>query len=501
MPTQMHRYTLVGFSDELDWREVNFVEPIPRSRICQACGLVTRVTGLLPCRHVFCKKCYEQCRSEDGHCCLLDGEQVLADDVEWMECPVHNLLKRKVKCWNEDRGCGMVLAASELSKHFSKDCDHHSTSCPRCSSVVLCSDVCRHIQSECRDHASSVVPGAAQTITGDKNEIIVALNADINMEAAKIEGRLDQIVNENNCQSNRLEEISHSVNMMKEKLLEISRSNVQESVALSLEAIHETLNGQGENLQLLAGTITKSHEILKEALDGTKLSVEQLKENAGNILRDVLRELSAERSALTETFRKELQDATNTVCSNDSATFASIVDVKDCKRQTNSSAVNVERILPLSTINVMRHEFTVERFKETKESAVSVGYHLYEEKEMYLSGYHLSPGVLFKMVEENVLLCPSIKVNKGIIDNVLQWPFNKDFGLTLKHPSQKKDCQKVAVTSQDAQWFARPDKESNPGCHYAGSSFRLGDLEREGYIVDNKLRVVWELFPKTNEGK
>ncbi|XP_072141002.1 uncharacterized protein [Dermacentor andersoni] len=89
------RYTLVGFSDELDWRPMDFVEPIPAYRICKACGLVPRVTASLPCLHVLCKKCYDRCRHDDGRCCPLDGERVREDDVEWREFPVDNLLKRK----------------------------------------------------------------------------------------------------------------------------------------------------------------------------------------------------------------------------------------------------------------------------------------------------------------------------------------------------------------------------------------------------------------------
>ncbi|KAL1477820.1 hypothetical protein MTO96_035451 [Rhipicephalus appendiculatus] len=139
MPTPGHRYTLVGFSGELDWRELNFAEPIPPSIICNACGLVTRVTAFLPCLHVFCKRCYEQGHNDDVHCCPLDAQRALEAEVQWREFPARNVLKREVKCWNEHRGCDVVLSASELNKHFSKECDHHSTSCPRCFSVVLCS--------------------------------------------------------------------------------------------------------------------------------------------------------------------------------------------------------------------------------------------------------------------------------------------------------------------------------------------------------------------------
>ncbi|XP_037525890.1 RING finger protein 151-like [Rhipicephalus sanguineus] len=171
MPTPRHRYTLLGFSDDLDWRALNFVDPIPPNIVCKACGLVTRVTAFLPCLHVFCKKCYEQCRDNDVHCCPLDGQRAAEEDVHWIEYPVQNLLKRKVKCWNEDRGCDIVLPASELNKHFCKDCDHHSISCPRCSMAVRCNNVCTHLQSECRDHVMSVASANPETNNTGENAI------------------------------------------------------------------------------------------------------------------------------------------------------------------------------------------------------------------------------------------------------------------------------------------------------------------------------------------
>lgn len=115
---QDQRYTLVGFSKQLDWRPLHFVEPIPAYKICDACGLLPRVTVFLPCRHVLCKSCYEQCLLDNGHACPLDGEQFLEGDTQWGDFPLEKLLSRKVKCWNEDNDCEVVMAASEIHKHF-----------------------------------------------------------------------------------------------------------------------------------------------------------------------------------------------------------------------------------------------------------------------------------------------------------------------------------------------------------------------------------------------
>ncbi|KAH7932736.1 hypothetical protein HPB49_002044 [Dermacentor silvarum] len=97
MAPQGQLYTLCGFSQELDWRPLHFVQRIPAHRICKACGVLPRVTVFLPCRHVLCKSCYEQCLLDDGCACLLDSDQFLSEEAEWRDFPLENPLKWKSK--------------------------------------------------------------------------------------------------------------------------------------------------------------------------------------------------------------------------------------------------------------------------------------------------------------------------------------------------------------------------------------------------------------------
>ncbi|KAK8782866.1 hypothetical protein V5799_015795 [Amblyomma americanum] len=103
MPPGSSQYTLVGFSPELDWRPLRFVKPIPPNRLCSACGLVRKRTAWLPCMHVLCDSCYEQSGQEGLHVCPLDGYECPdEDDVDWKDIPAEHLLKREVRCWNEE---------------------------------------------------------------------------------------------------------------------------------------------------------------------------------------------------------------------------------------------------------------------------------------------------------------------------------------------------------------------------------------------------------------
>ncbi|KAL1445299.1 hypothetical protein MTO96_029255 [Rhipicephalus appendiculatus] len=207
---------------------------------------------------------------------------------------------------------------------------------------------------------------------------------------------------------------------------------------------------------------------------------------------DPTQRIDGESGALKETLRKELKDAAKTICCDCAETVAGIVEVKECERRTDSSAVNSEKILALSRINVKRHEFVVQGIKAKKERALSEFQCVHEEKKMYISGYHLSPGVFFAKEGEHVYLYAHIQLHKGVIDDVLQWPFKEKVRFTIKHPSENKECIKEDVPGLPF-CLGKPHKRSNEPRSFWSIPFILDDLEREGYVADDRLRVVWEL--------
>lgn len=148
MPSGYKHYILRGFSEELDLRPLHFVDPLPPARVCSACGHVSQRTGALPCGHFLCGLCYQQqCGPGGERVCPFDGEACTEEGVQWRAFPAEELLMKQVNCWNKASGCSVTVAASELSKHFSRECKHHSTSCPKCSMKVLCKSLCSHIRS------------------------------------------------------------------------------------------------------------------------------------------------------------------------------------------------------------------------------------------------------------------------------------------------------------------------------------------------------------------
>lgn len=147
MSTSSYEYKLLGFSRELDWRPLKFVSPMPPARICSACGLVPDTTGSLPCGHLLCKLCYQGCLVDGVRMCPLDRDVCPEDGVLWRTFPAENLARRQVKCWNEANGCNVTAAASDITRHFQEDCEHHMINCPKCSGTVRPRDLCAHLGS------------------------------------------------------------------------------------------------------------------------------------------------------------------------------------------------------------------------------------------------------------------------------------------------------------------------------------------------------------------
>lgn len=149
-------------------------------------------------------------------------------------------------------------------------------------------------------------------------------------------------------------------------------------------------------------------------------------------------------------------------------------------------------------MNVTKDEFTVNDVEAKKETALSEGSCVYEDNMTYICGYYLSTGVEFRKEGESVFLCAYMRLHKGIIDDVLEWPLCGYLSISVKHPSGKKlriDMGEIpgllraigkhsSITS-DA-WTSTLGICSDRIC--------LDDLESEGYVVDDNIHVVWEIL-------
>lgn len=506
------RYTLFGFSKELDWRPLHFVEPIPAHRICNACGLVPRVTVFLPCRHLLCQTCYEQCLSDDVHSCPLDGEPFHEEDAQWGEFRFDFLLKRKVRCWNEDNGCKVVMAASDLHKHFYEDCAHHSTRCPKCSAFVLTSNICAHRRTDCSNHAAHNMAAASTTHGGSSQEAMFkTLETILEKRVAELRSGLQEVVRDI-TQCDKLTELSHSVNALRDTVMKSSEeqmSATSEAGIATVREIKEDIAWQGSRLNEISLRLDTLGEKMAEAVqDTTKKSSERFQDKNGQAKRDpiaygeVLQNVSQSEGDSNGTIVRARERATKTVCQELTSTAGPRVAPKPNQAQSGAMTAMVtnDHLAWFSTLNVKHFEFHVKGFKKLKDNAVSKGTSCYYRGTTYLGGYCLSPGVYLKKSGNSASVHALVRLNRGVIDRFLPWPFNYALKFTFIDTSKgtRHEFFNIIVGSRNGKRYERPIEERNDGVS-SGAGFHIENFERQGYLGGDEFCVKCELLPPNAE--
>ncbi|KAH9382680.1 hypothetical protein HPB48_023236 [Haemaphysalis longicornis] len=213
-------FTLVGYSNDLDKRPLKFVEPIPPSRICSACGNIPRLMLCLLCGHTLCEPCYENCATPSECACPLDGEVSAQADIISRKYPAENLLRRKVHCWNEANGCLVVLPASQIAEHVRQDCKYHVTRCPTCSVVVLTRDVCAHLKSRCTALVFDETPEPQQRANVNERTHLELFEKKVEQRVLEMNAKLNELSLKSDSVGDKLIEICHNNNHLKEALTE-----------------------------------------------------------------------------------------------------------------------------------------------------------------------------------------------------------------------------------------------------------------------------------------
>ncbi|KAH7947520.1 hypothetical protein HPB52_012642 [Rhipicephalus sanguineus] len=147
-------YTLTGFT-RFERRRLVFLEPMPASRVCSVCGLVSFLVLNLPCGHVFCNFCKVPIVRKQK--CPIDGIKYGKYDAR--ESANSNLESLRVLCWVGGAKCGFVGTLYDVRQHM-KNCDADEYKCPNCGGSVFRRDAVDHCHQCYGGHsvAGSVVP-------------------------------------------------------------------------------------------------------------------------------------------------------------------------------------------------------------------------------------------------------------------------------------------------------------------------------------------------------
>ncbi|XP_037581952.1 uncharacterized protein LOC119465226 isoform X2 [Dermacentor silvarum] len=412
------------------------------------------------------------------------------------------------------------MAASKLYEHFVQECDYHTTSCPKCLAVIPCNNVCAHLRSDCSDHTVSRVSGASQASSSDPEAILRALNSSLDVRVGEMKDRLDEVLSESSAQSDRLNELSHCMNTIKEALLQPSasgtctvQSGVLETAAgvASITAVKQMLMAQGSRLNELSGSISSLGDTLSRAVEDTKrTSLEKLEQNKNNLCMfqadfnehiaesaETLGEISQRLREFKEILLvKDVKHATNLTTSETCATSdGSVTAPREREEQTEQQTPLQQRELTRGSSNTERGIFILKGLKAIKECVNFDGFYDYNGERMYLSGYHILGGVKLVKGDESVTVHLRLKLLKGVNDDSLEWPFYREFKLSALHPLSNQERSCVYLAFRSITHFGKPGPVGNKALFFLERSLSLDDLEREGYVANDKLRLALELIP------
>ncbi|KAH7973419.1 hypothetical protein HPB49_000894 [Dermacentor silvarum] len=129
-------YTLTGFDDFFELREVWFAEPVPAFRVCALCGFLPSLTVRIPCGHVLCDVCLAQ--SAEYEICPFDGETFSLADVRSISFSRSELEQYRVFCCAGGGGsaCGFLGQLSELRSHLTQ-CGNGQAKCAKCLQPIV----------------------------------------------------------------------------------------------------------------------------------------------------------------------------------------------------------------------------------------------------------------------------------------------------------------------------------------------------------------------------
>lgn len=463
MPSQILQYTLVGFSDKLDWRPLRFAKSIPQNKICTACGLVRRNTALLPCLHVLCDFCYEQCAQDGSRVCPVDGLHCHDEDVDWKHFPPNELLKRKVKCWNAGSGCEAVMAASRIIQHFRHECAHHSVCCPKCSATVSCSGMCTHLRWSCHTSETETPPESKCDRRPNCKDGTVSTNS------------VDS-VKEVNKPSFRdaFEEQAHKIEMCLEHIASgiTTYADRLNKMSCDMNAYQESL------MQELAAERTKIHDMFKKSMHAD--SFEVLYRNVNQL----------------ECMFKDVVSLTRETRANLSKIAVSMEAPKTEANEKSLKALDhIKKILRHAKHRVGFCVFFIKSVTSLQDTAVKKGRAVYNSEHVYLCGYCMSPGVELRWDGETVKLHARFRLVKGHMDGEVPWPLEHTVKLSVIHPKGGSKRTIKGKTSRSFKSCQRPKELKNSKYWLLCKSFLLENLISAGYLQDDQLRVMFQLLP------
>lgn len=221
------------------------------------------------------------------------------------------------------------------------------------------------------------------------------------------------------------------------------------------------------------------------------------KENLNDFIRSFnTLNLPGRLGSFEKTLKDGLSNAAIQTQDNFSQIANSIAAVKtEASRNSKSALDHIKSVLHYTKLNAALCMFFVNNVKELKRTAMDTGFATFESEPVYLRGYCISPGVQLVRQDESLKLFATLRLHKGVMDDVVPWPFEHDISLKVMHPKDTEDRALEVKTWRSAKSFQRPTSQSkHSSVCIRADSLNFNRLIREGYVEYDQIRVKLELL-------
>ncbi|KAH9365854.1 hypothetical protein HPB48_021373 [Haemaphysalis longicornis] len=374
----------------------------------------------------------------------------------------------QVHCWNEANGCDAILSASRIAEHVRHDCKHHVSRCPTCSANVLSRDVCTHLKSRCTTLVLHTAPDAPQGTNNDENSHFVALERRVEQRVRELDVRLAQLSLENGSHNDKLVEVCHSINYLKE------------AQAGQFGALAEKF----ERASWQIGSEKRIEERVGE-LDAKLAQLSLDSGSQSDKIVDVSRHINNLKDALTQQFGP--------------ASDRNAAEIKAlCTEKSQSLMTAIQSVLTSAPNDPKTHQWVLKGYAALKEEALNSGWSRSMSDKVYLRRYLISWGIHFAKEGDSVKLLLCIQLHEGREDDFLEWPFGKELKLSIIHPETRNELHRIertaAFVGKFRDSFCRPMDSSNTPIHFYGTMVELADIERDGFVNRDQLLLRFEVL-------
>lgn len=141
-------------------------------------------------------------------------------------------------------------------------------------------------------------------------------------------------------------------------------------------------------------------------------------------------------------------------------------------------------------------QWHLDRWSELKAKAVATGKaaDYYSGIRATFFGYLIVPGVLLEKTASKLLLRSSFYVRKGDFDDFLEWPIEKEFTLSVLHPTDKGQTRFVVVDTRSGhkERCTRPGNEVREPV-LSSKGLKANSLDTTGHVEGDRLLLQFEV--------